>query len=419
MDLTFDTLPNGLTVVTDPMPHIRTASVGVWVEAGARHETAATNGVSHLLEHMAFKGTATRSARQIAEEIEAAGGYLNAYTSREQTCFYARVMKDDVPLGVDILSDILINPLFDAEELAREKKVVLQEIGQAADTPDDIIYDHLQDCAFPGQALGRPIMGDEQTVNGLSRAHLRRHLKAHYVGPAMTIVASGNVSRDQIVELAASKFAAIENAPAKAPPRARYKGGERRRTQKLEQAHVTFGVEGPSLTDKDAFVGQVFATAFGGGMSSRLFQEVREKRGLAYSVLAFCHSFADTGFFGVYAGTGAKECAELAPVVVGELEAMAADATEEEAARARAQAKSALFMGLEGPSNRAEHIAAQLSAYGRVMAEDEIAAEIDAVDAAALRRFAARLLKTRRPSLAALGPVKALESYDRFAARFG
>lgn len=419
MNLTFDTLQNGLTVVTDPMPHIETATVGVWVEAGARHETAATNGISHLLEHMAFKGTTTRSAKRIAEEIEAAGGYLNAYTSREQTCFYARVLKSDVPLGVDILSDILINPTFDGEELAREKKVVLQEIGQSADTPDDIIYDYLQDCAFPGQALGRPILGTEETVNSFGRAHLRRQLKNHYVGPAMTIIASGNVKRDEIVALVSDKFAAIENAPAKAPPRARYKGGEHRRTQKLEQAHVTFGVEGPSVHDDDAFTAQVFATAFGGGMSSRLFQEVREKRGLAYSVSAFCHSFAETGFFGVYAGTGARECAELAPVVVGELEDMAVSATEEEAARARAQAKGALFMGLEGPSNRAEHIAGQLSAYGRVMPTDEIAAKIDAVDAAALRRFAARLLKVKRPSMAALGPVKALESYERFAARFG
>ena len=419
MKLEIAKLPNGLTVVTDPMPHIETATVGVWVEAGARHETAATNGISHLLEHMAFKGTTTRSARRIAEEIEAAGGYLNAYTSREQTCFYARVMKDDVPLGVDILSDILINPLFDAEELAREKKVVLQEIGQSEDTPDDIIYDHLQDAAFPGQPLGRPILGSEKTVNALGRAALRKHLATNYVGPSMTLVASGRVNHAEIVALASEKFGAIRKADKKDPPRARYKGGDRRKTQKLEQAHLTFGVEGPSVTDPDAFAAQVFATAFGGGMSSRLFQEVREKRGLAYSVHAFVHFFAETGFFGVYAGTGAKECAEIAPVVVGELEAMASGATEEEAARARAQAKAALFMGLEGPSARAEHIAGQLSAYGRVMPAEEIAERIEAVDAAALRRFATRLLKSKSPAVAALGPVKGLEPYARFAARFG
>jgi predicted Zn-dependent peptidase len=419
MNIEIAKLPSGLTIVTDPMPHIETATVGIWVEAGARHETAATNGVSHLLEHMAFKGTTTRSARKIAEEIEAAGGYLNAYTSREQTCFYARVMKQDVALGVDLLSDILINPLFDADELAREKKVVLQEIGQSEDTPDDIIYDHLQDAAFPDQPLGRPILGSEKTVNGLGRAALRRHLATHYVGPSMTLVASGRVNHAEIVALATEKFAAIQKADKKDPPRARYKGGDRRKTQKLEQAHLTFGVEGPSVTDPDAFTAQVFSTAFGGGMSSRLFQEVREKRGLAYSVHAFVHFFAETGFFGVYAGTGAKECAEIAPVVVGELEAMATGATEEEAARARAQAKAALFMGLEGPSARAEHIAGQLSAYGRVMPAEEITERIEAVDAAALRRFATRLLKAKSPSVAALGPVKGLEPYARFAARFG
>ena len=419
MKIEITTLPNGLTIVTDPMPHIETATIGVWVEAGARHETAATNGVSHLLEHMAFKGTTTRSARRIAEEIEAAGGYLNAYTSREQTCFYARVMKDDVALGADILSDILINPTFSADELAREKKVVLQEIGQSEDTPDDIIYDHLQAAAFPDQPIGRPILGTEETVNRLGRAALRKHLATHYVGPAMTLIASGRVDHRKVVALAAEKFAPIRKAEKKDPPRARYKGGDRRRTQKLEQAHLTFGVEGPCVTDADAFTAQVFSTAFGGGMSSRLFQEVREKRGLAYSVHAFSHAFADTGFFGVYAGTGAKECAEIAPVVVGELEAMATGATEEEAARARAQAKAALFMGLEGPSARAEHIAGQLSAYGRVMPADEIAERIEAVDAAALRRFAGRLLKSKSPAVAALGPVKGLEPYARFAARFG
>ena len=419
MNLRIETLPNGMTVVTDPMPHIQTATIGVWVEAGARHETAATNGISHLLEHMAFKGTKKRSALRIAEEIEAAGGYLNAYTAREQTCFYARVLKDDVALGADILSDILINPTFAADELAREKKVVLQEIGQSEDTPDDIIYDHLQAAAFPDQPIGRPILGTEETVNRLGRAALRKHLATHYVGPSMTLIASGHVDHDRIVALAAEKFAPIAKADKPPPLRARYRGGDRRKAQKLEQAHLTFGVEGPSYTDEDAFAAQVFATAFGGGMSSRLFQEVREKRGLAYSVHAFAHLFADTGFFGVYAGTGAKECAEIAPVVVGQLEAMADGATEEEAARARAQAKAGLFMGLEGPSNRAEHIAGQLLAYGRVMSEAEIAEKIEAVDAAALRRFAARLLKSGSPSLAALGPVKGLESYDRFAARFG
>lgn len=419
MKIDIETLPNGLTIVTDHMPHIETAAIGVWVEAGARHETAATNGVSHLLEHMAFKGTERRSARQIAEEIEAAGGYLNAYTAREQTCYYARVLKDDAPLAVDILSDILINPTFDAEELEREKKVVLQEIGQSEDTPDDIIYDHLQDVAFPNQPIGRPILGSEQSVNGLGRAALRRHLTTHYVGPSMTLIASGKVDRRQILDLAGDKFAPVAKSGGKAAPKARYRGGDRRKIQKLEQAHVTFGVEGPSVTDEDAYVAQVFATAFGGGMSSRLFQEVREKRGLAYSVHCFVNFFSDTGFFGVYAGTGAKSCKELLPVVIGEIEAMADGATEEEAARARAQAKAALFMGLEGPSNRAEHIASQLSAFGRVMSEEEIAAKIDAVDAAALRRFGAKLMKAKNPSLAALGPIKALESYDQVAARFG
>ena len=279
--------------------------------------------------------------------------------------------------------------------------------------------DQLMAAAFAGQPIGRPILGTTDSVNALGRAHLRKHLSTHYVGPSMTLVASGRVSHDEIVALASEKFAPIRNANTKPVPKARYRGGEKRKTQKLEQAHLAFGVEGPSVTDPDAFAAQVFSIAFGGGMSSRLFQEVREKRGLAYTVHAVAHVFAETGLCGVYAGTGAAECAEVLPVVIGELEAMAEGATEEEAARARAQAKASLFMGLESPSARAEHIASQLSAYGRVMPTGEIAEKIDAVDAPALRRFAGRLLKTKRPALAALGPIKKLEAYDRLAARFG
>jgi predicted Zn-dependent peptidase len=412
-------LPNGLTVVTDPMPHVATAATGIWIETGARYETAGTNGVSHLLEHMAFKGTTTRSARAIAEEIEAAGGYLNAWTGREQTCFYARTMKEDVALGVDLLSDILLNPVFDAEELAREKHVVLQEIGQAEDTPDDIIYDHLQDAAYPDQPLGRPILGSSETVNGLGRSHLRRHMAAHYNGPSMTLVASGAVAHRDIVALAERKLSGLARAPRKPAPGARYRGGERRKRQKLEQAHLAFGVEGVSHTHEDAWTAQIFSIALGGGMSSRLFQEVREKRGLCYAVHAFAQFYDDGGFFGVYAGTGAKECRDIVPVIVGEIEAMATGTTEEEAARARAQARSAYFMGLESPSARAEQIAQQLSIYGRVLTDQEVTEKIDAADAGALRRFAGRLMGRKRPSLAALGPVAKLESYDRLAGRFG
>jgi predicted Zn-dependent peptidase len=419
MTIEISTLKNGLTIVTDPMAHIETAACGIWVEAGARHETSARNGVSHLLEHMAFKGTATRSAKAIAEEIEAVGGYLNAWTGREQTCFYARTMKDDVPLGLDLLSDILLNPVFDGGELAREKHVVLQEIGQAEDTPDDIIYDHLQEAAFPDQALGRPILGTADSVRALSRTHLRNHMATHYVGPSMTLVASGRVDHGRMVALAEEKLGRLAKAQKPAPKRARYKGGDRRRVQKLEQAHLAFGIEGVAHTDPDAFTAQVFAIALGGGMSSRLFQEVREVRGLCYAVHAFAQFYDDTGFFGVYAGTGAQELKEIVPVIVGEIEGLAAGATEEEAARARAQAKAGYFMSLESPSARAEQIASQLSAYGRILSAREVEEKIDAADAAALRHFGTRLMRRTAPSVAALGPVKTLEPFARLAARFG
>ncbi len=419
MTVDIETLPNGLTVVSDPMPHVETAAIGVWVDAGSRQETAATNGVAHLLEHMAFKGTATRSAQAIAEEIEAVGGYLNAYTGREQTCFYSRVMKDDLPLAVDLLSDILLNPAFDEGELEREKHVVLQEIGQAEDTPDDVIYDHLQAAAWPGQPLGRPILGTEASVRALTRRSLRSYMAANYAGPSMTLVASGRVEHARVVALAAEAFGALPKARARKEAKARWRGGDARKGSKLEQAHLAFGVEGVSATDPDAFAAQVFSIALGGGMSSRLFQEVREKRGLAYAVHSFVQHYEETGFFGVYAGTGARECREIVPVIVGEIEAMAEGATEAETSRARAQAKAGYFMSLESPSARAEQIAGQLQAYGRVLPADEVAERIDSVDAAALRRFATKLMRRRSPALAALGPIRSLEPFGRFAARFG
>ena len=413
------TLENGLTVITDPMPHLETASVGVWVGAGARNETEGTNGIAHMLEHMAFKGTARRTARGIAEEIERVGGFINAYTGREQTAYYARVLRDDVPLAVDILADILQNSTFDPEELEREKGVVVQEIGQAEDTPDDVIFDHLQLQAYPGQALGRPILGSEERVRGFTREDLISQISTYYRAPSMLLVASGAVKHEEMVDLGRAHLASLPTGTSPPHHEAAYAGGEYREDGDLEQAHLALAFKGVHAREDELYAMQVYSTVLGGGMSSRLFQEAREKRGLCYAIHAFGASYAETGLFGVYAGTSATDAHDLVSVIAGEMKALAADVDEDELVRAKAQLRSGLLMGLEQASARCEQIAGQYLTFGRLFSPRELIARIDAVDTAAVRRMAARILGSGPMSLAVLGPSGGLGSYDRVAARFG
>jgi predicted Zn-dependent peptidase len=412
-------LANGLTVVSDPMLQLESAALGAWVNTGGRNETMPVMGVSHMLEHMAFKGTERRTARQIAEEIEAVVGFMNAYTSREQTAFHMRTLKADVPLAIDILGDILTHPTFDQAELERERQVVLQEIGQARDTPDDIVFDHLQAVTFPDQPMGWPILGNEDTVSNFSRDHLQTYMGANYRASSMVFVASGAVEHAQVVELVSKHFARLPSGSAEPPQKARYAGGDMRVAEDLEQVHVTYAFPSVSNTDPDFYVSQVYATALGGGMSSRLFQEAREKRGLCYSIYSFAQAFTDGGMLGIYAGTGEGEAADISAVVAGEMAGLAETATDQEIARAKAQMKSGLLMGLERPATRAEQIAGQLFTYGRIIAVEELTAKVEAVDANAVRRFGARMMNTMQPSVAVVGPHNKLESHDTFAKRFG
>jgi len=419
MTLEISKLSNGLTVVSDPMVGIESAALGIWVDTGSRNEAPAQMGISHMLEHMAFKGTATRSARQIAEEIEAVGGVLNAYTSREQTVFHARVLKGDVPLALDMIGDILTNPAFEPSELERERQVVLQELGQVRDTPDDIVFDHLQSAIFAGQPLGWSILGEEKTVTAFDPDMLKAYMASQYRTGGMTLIASGAVRHEEIVKLAEDKCAGFGRGAVPAPLPSHYAGGDFREVQDLEQAHVTYAFPGLSNADPDYFVAQIYATALGGGTSSRLFQEVREKRGLCYSIYAFSNGFQDSGFMGVYAGTGESEASEISAVIAGEMEAIAGNLTEAEVSRARAQLKVSLLMGMERPGTRAEQIAGQLFALGRVQSAAEIVAQLDAIDAATVKSFAAKVMQGALPTIAALGPVRKLEAHAKFARRFG
>ncbi|WP_366657691.1 pitrilysin family protein [Fodinicurvata sp. EGI_FJ10296] len=415
-DIKVTTLPSGLRVVTDHIETVRSASVGLWVGAGTRNEAPEVNGVAHLLEHMVFKGTERRNAAAIAEALETVGGHMNAFTSREVTAFYSRVLAEDVPLAMDVTADILQNSLFDAEELARERSVVLQEIGQANDTPDDIIFDHFQTAAFPDQGLGRPVLGLPDVVSSLPREAIIAYLRQHYAGPNMVLSASGLVEHDRIVEQAAALFGDLPSTPAVPDTPARYGGGEYRENKDLEQLHLLLGFDGVGYHDPDFHAMNVLATLLGGGMSSRLFQEIREKRGLVYTIHSFSSSYCDSGLFGVYAGTGGEDATELVPVLCDQLMAVTGEVTDEEVERARAQLRAGLVMGMESTMARCEQAGQQMLIYGRVLSMEEQLESLAAVDATAVRRVATRLLSSR-PTLGALGPASALESYDGIAGR--
>ncbi len=397
-------LPSGLIVVTERMERVETVSLGAYVAAGTRHETAAENGVSHFLEHMAFKGTERRSAAGIAEEIEAVGGQINAYTAREQTAYYVKVLKEDLALGADIIGDILTHSTFAPEELERERGVILQEIGQANDTPDDIIFDHFQETAYPAQAMGRPVLGREDIIRALPREALMGYMRRHYTAANTVLAAAGNLDHEQVVELAARHFADL---PASATPGADpglYAGGEFREERDLDQVHIVLGFPSVAYGDPEYFPTMLLSTLLGGGMSSRLFQEVREKRGLVYSIYSFTAPALDGGLFGIYAGTGEDGAKELVPVTLDELRRVQHDVTEVELSRARAQVKAGLLMSLESTGSRCEQLARQLQVFGRIVPTQETVARINAVSIADVQRAAARQFRAA-PTLAALGPA--------------
>ncbi len=416
MTISVSTLSNGLRIVTDVISTVETATLGIWVDVGSRHESQALNGVAHVLEHMAFKGTVTRSARDISEQIEAVGGYLNAYTSREITAYHARILKEDVPLALDIIADILQNSIFDKDEFERERSVILQEIGQAYDTPDDIIFDYFQETCFPGQALGRPILGTSESVNSLTAEAVKQYLQDHYGAKQMVLSVAGNVDHDRIVGQAEKVFQSLPSDKVQKTTKAQYKGGDFRQFRDLEQVHITVGFEGISYDHPDYYALSVLSTILGGGMSSRLFQEIREKRGLVYSIYTYASSYKDTGIFGIYAGTGSNQVAELIPVLCAELNKVRDDLKEEEVGRAKAQLKASLMMGLESTSARCETAAQHLLIYGRVLSPQEIVEKIDDVSLADLKQLSYQLFLSK-PTLTAIGPIDQIEAYEDFCAR--
>ena len=411
------TLANGLRVVTRDMPGLHSATIGVWVGAGCRDERAEQNGIAHFLEHMAFKGTATRSARDIVEAIENVGGYINAYTSRDVTSYYARVLAGDVGMALDVIADIVLNPVFEPREIEVERGVILQEIGQALDTPDDVIFDWLQEAAYPDQPMGRTILGPAERVGSFGRDDLARFIGEHYAPGRMIVAAAGAVDHDRILAQVEALFAQLAARPLPAREPARWLGAEARHVRKLEQAHFALAFEGPGYLDPDFYAAQIWTSALGGGMSSRLFQKLREERGLCYSIFAQSGFHDDTGMVTIYAGTSGEQIGDLAALTIDEIRRAAEDMTEAEVARARAQLKAGLLMGLESPTGQAERMARSLAIWGRIPDPAEVAQRIDAVTVADVRDHAGRLIANARPALALYGPVRRAPGREELARR--
>jgi predicted Zn-dependent peptidase len=399
------TLASGLRVVTDAMPGLETASLGVYFVAGSRHESAAEQGLSHLLEHMAFKGTARRDARAIAESLENVGGDLNAATSVENTAYYAKILREDCGLAMDVLADILTQSLFDAQELEREKQVILQEIAALQDSPEDLVFDLFNAAAFPDQPIGRAILGTAQGVKKFSRGAIQTYLDRHYTAKNCVIAAAGAVDHAAICASAETLFKNLPRHDPAALAPARYMGGEALVSKKLEQTQVVIGFSGLSYADPANYAAHIFANAVGGGMASPLFQEVREKRGLAYGVSAFHWSFLDAGLFGFEAGANAADVRELVAVGVDVLAEASEKLGETDMNRAKAQTKVALLTALENSSSRAEQIARQTMIFGRVLSQAEVIGKIDALTLDDVRATGAALLRTP-PTVTILGATR-------------
>lgn len=411
------TLNNGLRVVSHRMDHLETVSLGLWVAAGARHETEAQHGISHLLEHMAFKGTATRTAQRIAEEIEEVGGDLNAATGLDTTAYYARVLKGDDGVALEILADILLNSSFNDADLDREREVILQEIAGAQDSPDDIVFDLNHASAFPNQAVGRPILGTRKSVGAMTSGDLRGYLAERYHPNAMVVSAAGAIDHEKLVRHVEALFGGLAPGRAGGEVRAQYVGGVSAYDKPFEQSHIVIGLPSAAYGDHDFYAGQVFAGLFGGGMSSRLFQEIRERRGLCYSIYATVWGLKDAGMLAVHAATGPEMVDELARVVAAQLRALGDEgATPAEMQRSKAQMKAGLLMALESSSVRAEQMARNLLTHDRLVPAEELVQLVDDVTADDIRAFAAKLA-TQAPTVTVVGSGRKSLAQAKYAAK--
>ncbi|MFK7839893.1 MAG: M16 family metallopeptidase [Bdellovibrionales bacterium] len=413
------TLPNGLRVISEDVKSMHSVAIGIWTGVGTRFEDMAHNGAAHMVEHMMFKGTPTRNALDIVQSIESAGGHMNAYTGREITSYHAHMLESDLGLGLEVLADMYINSTLLEDEIERERQVILQEIGMCNDTPDDLVFDHYHEAAYPNQTLGAPILGSTDHVTNMSRDALTGFIQQFY-SPARTVIsAAGHVDHEALVEKCGKLFDTLPKDNDFKPKSANYQGNDFRVQKDLEQAHFILGFQSFSRLDDDHFNAQALSTLLGGGMSSRLFQEVREKRGLVYSIFSFNSAYQDDGQFGIYAGTGPESLDEIVPVISDELLKVSQNVTEEEVARAKTQLRSGLLIGRESMMTRADQHAKYALFRNAEFDIEQTLEAIDAIDVNAIQKTAKRIFTTK-PTMAALGPLEKLPTYnaieDRLAA---
>jgi len=413
----FDTLANGIKVLTEEIPTIESVSVGVWIGVGSRNENKRESGIAHFLEHMAFKGTEKRSALQIAESIENVGGFINAYTSKEITCYYAKILKDDLPLAVDILSDIISNSVYKKEEIEREKGVIIQEIGQIRDTPDEFIFELLQKEAFSDTELGRSILGTVDNVSSFKRDDFIQFTKKNYFSNRIVVCGAGNLKHQELCTLA-EKFQPVEGGDHKLEPqKIPFLGGEKRVEKDLEQAHFAIGFEAPSIRSPRLYAGKVFSVLMGGGMSSRLFQEIREKRGLCYSIGTSFDGYSDIGMLLCYSGTAGEKIKELSEVIALEFNRSVTDITEVEVERAKTQLRASLLMSLESSSSRSERLARGMIIWERIVEVHETISKIDDVTLQDVKDFGSVIFNDPKPAMVLYGQVSAAPKLNEFCSR--
>jgi len=413
MEIKTTILKNGLKIITANRPQTESVSLGFWVRTGSAYEEKEENGISHFIEHMVFKGTKNRTSKQISEEIENVGGQNNAYTSREVTAFYAKVLKDDIKIALDVTADLILNPTFPNDEMIKEKEVVVQEIKQSIDTPDDIIFDYFQNEAFPEQALGRTILGPAEGVRAMTAEKMFGYMQNHYAAENIVFVAVGNLNHDELAKMVEEKFSDFRAKTNFVVPEQKYAGSISINKKDIEQTHLLLGFNGFSLNHENHIPAMVLSTLFGGGMSSRLFQEIREKRGLVYTIYSFSNSHSNAGTFGVYAGTTSEELKALMPVLIDEIKKIQNDLVDEkELKRAKTQLKAGMLMSLESSSVTAEMIARHNLMHGRLIPTEEIVAKIEAVTPEKIRDISQQIF-TSNPNYALLGNFEEYMEYEK------
>ena len=404
-------LDSGLTVITDQM-EVKSTSIGVWIDAGSAKEELNECGIAHMLEHMAFKGTTNRNAEEIAREIEDVGGDINAYTSKEVTAYYLKVLHENSDLGIDILSDIIKNSTLPEDEIERERGVIISEIGQSFDSPDDRVFENFTETVFQNQSLGRPILGTKETVNNFQRSDLESFFSSHYGLKNMVVVASGNIEPDWFMDVVEDKFSDIKHKVKSGNVEAKWKAGFIGEDRDLEQTQLVFGIEGLNNIDLDRYSLRALAIILGGGMSSRLFQELREKRGLCYSIFSFTQMQSSTGAFGFYAGTSPKDANQLLEASLSEWNKLKGSITKEEVSRAKAQMRSGFIMGQESTGSRAEYLAKTMLNFRKLVSTDQVLKEIENISINSIEAVIERIFLSTQPVLSIIGPDAS--SYKNF-----